>query len=62
MKDIVQVIQHIEESNIPDIWQAKSWVINAQMLILKYHNYYKDWLQVKEKVDPKIAEVVNEMV
>ena len=60
MKDIVQVIYEIEQSNVPDIWQVKSWVINSQMLILKYHNYYKDWLQAKSLVDTKIADVVND--
>ena len=60
MKDIIQVIYEIEQSNVPDIWQVKAWVTNSQMLILKYHNYYKDWKQAKALVDPKIAEVVND--
>ena len=60
MKDIVELMATIQKSNLATEWIAKAWYFNSQMLVLKYHNYYKDWKQAKDLVDPKIAEVMKE--
>jgi len=60
MHDIIETTKIIQTSNVPHEHIAKTWVNNSQLLLLKYHNYYKDWLQAKDLCDSKIAEVVND--
>lgn len=62
--DTLDLLEHIGKSDVngfrPDN-ESKAWAYLGNSILLKYHNYFKDWKQAKLLCDkPYVVEQMNE--